>query len=173
MSSESEPLITKHDNRVRMNVSEKSEPSAKFQYFATFVVCLLIFGYSVFDSWNVTNILLFTSDKTPLPFGKISMEQMSWVTSLESAGVVVGVLGFGYITNLVGRKPPLLIIGTLIFVRKHAIFNVSKNSCQLTFFSDFNVIGLVRTKCVVFVHGSYFGRAVWWRRIHHFGAIHQ
>lgn len=79
-------------------------------------VCLLIFGYSIFDSWNVTNILLFTSDNTRL------MEQMSWVTALESAGIVVGVLGFGYITNVVGRKPPLLVIGILISVRIYVEF---------------------------------------------------
>lgn len=42
------------------------------------------------------------------------MEEMSWVTSLESAGVVIGVLGFGYVTNVVGRKPPLLAIAILI-----------------------------------------------------------
>lgn len=96
------------------------------------LVCLLIFGYSIFDSWNVTNILLFTSDNTPLRF-KITMEQISWVTSLESAGVVVGVLGFGFISNVVGRKPPLLIIGALISVRLNVHFTHSQNFPQILF----------------------------------------
>lgn len=54
--------------------------------------------------------MILKSDKSPLPTGKITVEEASWVASLVNAGGVFGTLFFGPITNKFGRKNPLIVI---------------------------------------------------------------
>lgn len=62
------------------------------------------------EGWSSPSNVLLTSDDTPLPSGKITMEEASWVTSLLSVGALICQIVFGYITNNFGRKIPMLII---------------------------------------------------------------
>ncbi|XP_055302945.1 facilitated trehalose transporter Tret1-like [Sitodiplosis mosellana] len=86
------------------------EPSVKFQYFATLVVNLLSIAYGVNAGWTSASVILLKSDETPLPSGKITMEEASWITSLLCVGGLIGNILFGYITNRFGRKIPLLFL---------------------------------------------------------------
>lgn len=63
------------------------------------------------------NILLM-SEESPLPCGRITMEQATWVTSLLQVGALICNIVFGYITNNFGRKIPLLLISIPMIVSK-------------------------------------------------------
>lgn len=56
------------------------------------------------------SLLLLTSDRSPLPTGKITMEEASWVASILCIGGLIGNLFFGFITNIFGRRLPLILI---------------------------------------------------------------
>lgn len=65
------------------------------------------------------------SDETPLLSGKITMEEASWVVSLQFLGGIFGNIIFGFITSKFGRKWPLIISTIPIIVI------LKKNNCQL------------------------------------------
>lgn len=81
------------------------------------IVNLLSLGYGVVCGWSSPNIILLTSDETPLPSGKITMEEASWIASFICVGGVTGNIFFGFITNMFGRKWPLIIIAIPTCVR--------------------------------------------------------
>ncbi|XP_031619027.1 facilitated trehalose transporter Tret1-like [Contarinia nasturtii] len=84
--------------------------SAKYQYVAAFVVNLLSIASGVTGGWSSPNIILLMSDETPLPSGRITMEQCSWLVSFLYMGGVFGNIIFGFVTNRFGRKWPLIIM---------------------------------------------------------------
>lgn len=62
----------------------------------------------ILQGWGSPNIILLTSDETPLPSGKITLEESSWMLALLSIGNMLGNILFGYITNVFGRKVPCI-----------------------------------------------------------------
>ncbi|XP_055302942.1 facilitated trehalose transporter Tret1-like [Sitodiplosis mosellana] len=94
------------------NVDPKTmqQSNAKFQYLAAGFVNLLSVGYGVTCGWASPNIILLTTNETPLPSGKITMDEASWIASLLCVGGLIGNIFFGYITNRFGRKLPLIFI---------------------------------------------------------------
>lgn len=73
-------------------------------------VNFLTIGCGVTGGWPSPNILILTSDDTPLASGKITMEQGSWIASLWCIGGLIGNPIFGIITNNFGRKVPLIFL---------------------------------------------------------------
>lgn len=63
--------------------------------------------YGVTTGWASPSVDLLTSDKTPLPSGKISMEQASWIVSGMAIGALPGNMIYGVMIKKVGRKWPL------------------------------------------------------------------
>ncbi|XP_031634206.1 facilitated trehalose transporter Tret1-like [Contarinia nasturtii] len=106
-----------------------TEASVKFQYLAALVVNMLTVGYGVTSGWSSPSILLLKSDESPLPTGKITTEESSWIASLISIGALIGNIVCGYASNKFGRKLPLLfltiptIIGwTLVLFAKNVFY---------------------------------------------------
>lgn len=56
------------------------------------------------------SLMILKSDESPLPTGKITMDEASWVASLINAGGAFGTFFFGVVTNKFGRKNPLIAI---------------------------------------------------------------
>lgn len=77
--------------------------------FFGFTVNLATIGFGLFEGWSSPSVLLLTSAKTPLP-RIISMEEASWVASLQCVGCLLGNITFGYIINRFGRRLPLIVI---------------------------------------------------------------
>lgn len=90
-------------------------------FFFPFIVLLMAIVNGVIVCWCSTCFDLLISDESPLPSGKLTVDQASWVASLLQIGGLIGNSYFGYITNNFGRKWPLLfttipmILSTLLF----------------------------------------------------------
>lgn len=62
------------------------------------------------SGWTSPSIMVLMSDESPLPSGKITMEEASWLVSLCSVGGLMGCMTFGFITSQFGRKWPLIFM---------------------------------------------------------------
>lgn len=75
-------------------------------------------GYGITCGWASPNIELLTSEDTPLPSGKITIDQASWIASILCIGGLIGNILFGIVTTYFGRKWPLLILCVPTIVRQ-------------------------------------------------------
>lgn len=89
-------------------------------------------GHGVAGGWSSPIVVLLTSDESPLPSGKITMSEASWIASLMSIGGLVGNAIFGFVTNVYGRKLPLILITVpgivsqnYFFFGQYFFFNIS------------------------------------------------
>lgn len=71
---------------------------------------ILSSGYGLICGWASPSIILLTSDDSPLPSGKITMEAASWIAALLALGALLGNVFYGCIIRTFGRKLPLLSI---------------------------------------------------------------
>ncbi|XP_031629245.1 facilitated trehalose transporter Tret1-like [Contarinia nasturtii] len=92
------------------------ESSAKNQYFAAFVVNLLIIGFGVTLGWSGPNLVVLKSNKSPLLTGKVTEDEGSWIASLLCFGCLIGNVFFGYVTSKFGRKTPLTMMTVPIII---------------------------------------------------------
>lgn len=112
------------------------------------------FSFNFTISWASPSIILLTSDETPLPSGKITMDEASWIASLLCIGGLIGNIFFGYITNRFGRKLPLIVIAIPTVVSdiwrstSNSQENESKWSMILT---DKLAADFICTKCVLLI----------------------
>lgn len=60
--------------------------------------------------WASPNDLLLQSDESPLPTGKISVEESAWISSMLAISGLFGPVLFGLIANKFGRKAPLMAL---------------------------------------------------------------
>lgn len=87
-----------------------------FNYYYYYLVNLfsVIFGATI--GWASPSVILLTSANSPLPSGRINLDEASWIASLFYIGSIVGNYIFGLITNQYGRKIPLIAIALLTIV---------------------------------------------------------
>lgn len=71
--------------------------------------------------------MLLTSDDTPLPSGKITMDEFSSVAAFSLFGGMMGNIFFGFFDF--GRKIPLLLMAIPIIVSCSTHSNKSQNDC--------------------------------------------
>lgn len=74
------------------------------------IVSLTGFLYGIMCGWSSPAIFLLTSDKSPLSTGKITVDQASWITSLNAAGMMITSIFVGSLANKYGRKWPLILL---------------------------------------------------------------
>lgn len=82
---------------------------------------LLTVSYGVTLGWPSAAILLLTSDESPLPSGKITLDEASWIASLLGIGALFGNLFFGFIIGKLGRKLPLMLLAIPTIVKEPSI----------------------------------------------------
>lgn len=63
----------------------------------------LVLGWPIF-------LPLLMSDDSPLPTGKITLDEASWMVSLPCFGSLFGNVFFAYLTRIYGRKKPLIAV---------------------------------------------------------------
>lgn len=114
----------------------------------------LSFSHGMATGWSSPSGLLLISDDSPLPTGKISLEEASWIASLLSVGGLIGNIFFGFITNRYGRKWPLLSLAVPNIVRNAMIYFEGRLYSNLIYkLLDRLVWSMVRTGCLSFICG--------------------
>ncbi|XP_031634634.1 facilitated trehalose transporter Tret1-like [Contarinia nasturtii] len=103
--------------------------SVKFQYLAALVANLITIGFGVTNGWASPSLLLLKSDDSPLPSGKVTVEECSWIASLMCLGALVGNSFFGTISSKFGRKIgmlsltlPTIIAWTLVIFAQNVYY---------------------------------------------------
>ncbi len=73
--------------------------------------------YGAACGWPSAAYSVLNSKETPLTSGPMTVEELSWMVSLLCVGGFAGNIFFGCITNIFGRKLPLLLIAIPMTVR--------------------------------------------------------
>lgn len=138
-------------------------------------LCTLAYGLSV--GWYASAFLLYDSDDSPLPSGRVGMEEIAWIGSILGIGGLVGTVALGWIADRVGRKNSLLALAVPQIV---SIFNNSNNKntriyllkmiynsiCTIFFFfllhTDQLFVNCLCTKCLLLICVAVFGWFRWW-----------
>lgn len=110
--------------------------SLKFKFTNSFSAFLIsanipIVTSSICNGWSSAANLLLTSDKTPLPSGKITLNEASWIASLIYIGGLIGTFFFGYLSKRCGRKWLLISISTLSIVSENINAPMREHKCAI------------------------------------------
>lgn len=71
---------------------------------------LLGFSHGCITGWVTPALLLLQSDESPLETGPITLEQLSWIGSMNCIGGVFGTFTSGYAVGLIGCKRTMAIL---------------------------------------------------------------
>lgn len=71
-------------------------------------VNLLTIGYALTIGWISSAFLLYDSDDSPLPSGRVSMSEIAWIGSIIGIGGLIGTIVMGWCSDQFGRKNSLL-----------------------------------------------------------------
>lgn len=73
-------------------------------------------GLGLNMGWAGPNIPLLISNETPLPSGKISMDEASWLVAILPVGGLIGNIFYGFTIKRVGRKWPVFSLAVPMIV---------------------------------------------------------
>uniref|UniRef100_A0A182XZR5 Major facilitator superfamily (MFS) profile domain-containing protein n=1 Tax=Anopheles stephensi TaxID=30069 RepID=A0A182XZR5_ANOST len=81
----------------------------RFAFSIAANLATLIYGLSI--GWLSPNLVLMSSDETPLVTGKISSEEQGTIGSIGTIGCMLAPLVCGWVAEIAGRKSALMLIG--------------------------------------------------------------
>lgn len=58
-------------------------------------------------------LAILQSSETPLSSGPLTLDEVSWVCSIMSIGVMVAIIVFSWLTDAIGRKYSILLLGPM------------------------------------------------------------
>lgn len=70
-----------------------------------------MFSQGCILGWTAPALMLLTSDKTPLDSGPITLDEMSWIGSINCLGGMFGTFTFGCFTSFMGCKRAMAFLG--------------------------------------------------------------
>ncbi|KAG4078589.1 hypothetical protein HA402_003236 [Bradysia odoriphaga] len=85
------------------------KPSLIYQYLAAIVVGLFKLSDGMLIGWVSPNLILLQSNNTILP-EPLTEDQASWLPTIMPIGALAGILVYGFVTKLFGRKIPQLLV---------------------------------------------------------------
>lgn len=65
-------------------------------------------GYGISVGWMASALLVYDSDESPLPTGRVQMDEIAWIASILGIGGLIGTVVVGWLAERVGRKSSLL-----------------------------------------------------------------
>lgn len=65
-------------------------------------------GYAISIGWMANVFILYNSDNSPLPSGRVQLDELAWIGSILGIGGLVGTIVIGWLTDRVGRKHSLI-----------------------------------------------------------------
>lgn len=142
---------------------------------------IISFSFGTVLAFTTCSYMLWTTDATPLPSGKLSVVEASLVTSLMCIGCLIGNFIFISLTAKYGRKIPLmfLAIPQLVSCQYRLSTNASAASVRVSlmlviysvFVGDVHII-LRGDECLLLVRRSFFVWRSWWRPISPGASLH-
>lgn len=72
---------------------------------------LAILSYCIAVGWSSPNELRLRSENSPLISGPLTIHQWSWIVSIYSIGGALSLIVFGWISEQIGRKRSIHLIG--------------------------------------------------------------
>lgn len=85
--------------------------SVRNQYLGVLRHVLVVVGFGANTGWTSVNIPALQGPNSPLPSGRISQEEASWIVSILGIGSIVGILINGWAIEALGRKIPGTCLG--------------------------------------------------------------
>lgn len=61
--------------------------------------------------------ILYDSDQSPLPTGRVQLNELAWIGSILGIGGVIGTVVIGWLADRVGRKHSMIAISVPLIVR--------------------------------------------------------
>lgn len=108
---------------------------------------LIMFSHGCTVGWVSPALLYLMSDDSPLKTGSITIEQASWIGSINCIGALFGIFSIGIFTSFMGCKramaflaiPALMYWLAIIFgeTANHIIF---ARVFLISFFEDFSIL---------------------------------
>lgn len=65
-------------------------------------------GYAISIGWMANVFILYDSDASPLPSGRVQLNELAWIGSILGVGGIIGTIAIGWLTDRVGRKHSLM-----------------------------------------------------------------
>lgn len=65
-------------------------------------------SYAISIGWIGSVFILYDSDKSPLPSGRVPLDQLAWIGSILGIGGVIGTIFIGWFADAIGRKNSLI-----------------------------------------------------------------
>ncbi|XP_031630517.1 facilitated trehalose transporter Tret1-like [Contarinia nasturtii] len=82
--------------------------SALYQYLCCICVNLCTVGYGISVGWMASAVVVYDSDASPLPTGRVKMDEIGWIVSILGIGGLIGTVAVGWLSERVGRKSALI-----------------------------------------------------------------
>lgn len=105
---------------------------------------------------------LYETDKSPLPSGRLSLDEVAWVGSFLGIGGIAGTLAIGSLAGRIGRKHsiillavPQIVSATIkpILCKKKKIF---RNLIFTSMFNQLSFIFIIYAQNVNYLYASRF-----------------
>lgn len=78
-------------------------------------------GYAISIGWVASVMIQYDSNDSPLPSGRVKLEQLAWVGSILGIGGLVGTVFIGWFADCVGRKNSLIVMAIPQVVSIHCL----------------------------------------------------
>lgn len=65
-------------------------------------------GYAISIGWMANVFILYDSDNSPLPSGRVQLNELAWIGSMLGIGGLCGTIVIGWLTDRIGRKHSLI-----------------------------------------------------------------
>lgn len=104
--------------------------SIKYQIYATLSANLLSIGYGIILGWPSPILPQLRSDESPLRFGKLNDNEITWISSCVCLGNLIGTLVIGLTVDRFGRKIGIyltaipLILSWILIISAHNVFHL-------------------------------------------------
>lgn len=93
---------------VTLKSAKRNEINAFCFFFLQQTVNTCTFSYAISVGWTASVLIQYDSDNSPLPSGRVPLEQLAWVSSIFGIGGVIGTVFIGWFADVIGRKNSLI-----------------------------------------------------------------
>lgn len=92
-------------------IKNKKKTNISSQIKLRNIVNLLTISYGTTAGWPSSSFLLLESiENAPLPTGPLTIDELTWISSILCLGGIFGTLSIGWLISYIGKKKLLLVL---------------------------------------------------------------